>query len=120
MANIKIFGTIGQEPELRYTASQQPVLSFSVGIYTGGTKEKGYKDSVWAHCQAWDGKALFYAEQIRKGQRVTVEGQPLPPRTYKKDGREVSAGLEIVVNRIAQGDEFRQAEIEPETDEIPY
>ena len=46
MANIKFSGIIGRDPESRYTPEGKRVLQFSVSLWTGGNKEKGYTDSL--------------------------------------------------------------------------
>lgn len=120
MANIKFCGNIGKEPELRYTPSQQPVLTFSVSLYTGGSKDNGYKESVWTRCTAWDDKALFLSDKLHKGQKITVEGQPQPPRTYQKDGKDVSAGLEVTVENVELGDGFKLPDVEENSNELSY
>jgi single-strand DNA-binding protein len=111
MSNIKFSGNIGKEPELRYTPDCKAILSFSVSLYTGGTKESGYKQSVWVKVNAWEELATTWSEKIHKGDKITVTGQPVEPREYKNrdTGLMVKAGLEVTAKAITVGDEFRDA-----------
>ena len=97
---IIITGTIAKEPETRYTPEGKAVLSFSVPLYTGGSKEKGYSESLWVKIVAWE----ILAEQwqsLTKGMKVKVSGTPKPKRMYtNKDGVEVQTDLEITANKI--------------------
>lgn len=109
MNNIKITGNIGKEPELRYTPEGKAVLSFRVSLYTGGSKENGYKPSVWVGVTMWEDKAVEMNDQLHAGEKVTVYGMTKPPRTYKNsDGQEVPAGLEVTASVIEKGNGFEE------------
>ena len=117
MANIKFSGNIGKEPELRYTPEGKPVLGFSVALYTGGTKEKGFSDPVWVRVSAFDDLAEKTSEFLTSGARVTVTGIPRPPRTWTdKSGAVHPVGLEITAREIELGDGFKTATVE----DVPY
>jgi single-stranded DNA-binding protein len=108
MSNIKFSGIIGREPESRYTPEGKRVLQFSVSLWTGGNKERGYTDSLWIRVEAWEALAELWADALQKGNRVTVTGTPKPPRTYKdRDGNERSAGVEVRAWEIEVGDAFK-------------
>lgn len=108
MSNIKFSGIIGKEPESRYTPEGKRVLQFSVSLWTGGNKERGYTDSLWIRVEAWEERAELWADKLAKGNRVTVTGTPKPPRTYKdRDGNERSAGVEVRAWEIEVGDAFK-------------
>jgi len=97
---ITIVGNIGKPPDLRYAPNGNAVLTFSMALYTGGSKDKGYKESVWVRVTAWEELAETMNEVLDKGMRVRVAGIPQPPRTYDKDGEKVSAGLEVTAQTI--------------------
>lgn len=105
MSNIKISGRIFDDPVMRYTKTGKAVLSWKIGLYTGKTGDD-YNKSVWVTCYAWEQEAERLNGVLAKKMAVTVEGQPLPPRTYEKDGIEKQVGLEINARRVAIGDEF--------------
>ncbi|MHB8961991.1 MAG: single-stranded DNA-binding protein [Saccharofermentanales bacterium] len=126
MNNIKFSGNIGKEPTLRYTPEGKAVLSFSVSLYTGGSRTEGYKPSRWIGVTAWEQLAEDMNATLTKGAKVTVSGMVKPPRNYTRDGAEVDAGLEVTASLIELGDMFRDAP-EPgsiaeqaEQDSIPF
>ena len=110
---IIITGTIAKEPELRYTPEGKAVLSFSVPLYTGGSKAKGFSESLWCKVVAWE----ILAEQwqsLTKGGKVKVSGTPKPKRMYtNKNGAEVQADLEITANKIEVVGRTSEEEILP-------
>ena len=114
--NIKLSGIVGK-PEQRYTPEGKAVLTFSLGMYTGGNKDAGYKDRAWVRCEAWEQLAESSA-WVEKGKTVTVTGQAKTPRKWTdKEGNERDAGFEIVAREITQGDEFKPESL---PDDVPF
>ena len=112
--NIKLTGIVGK-PESRYTPEGKAILTFSLGLYTGGNKDAGYKDRAWVRCEAWEELA---ETALEKGETVTVTGQAKTPRKWTdKDGNERDAGFEVVAREIVAGDAFREGKPE---DEYPF
>ena len=104
--NIKLTGIVGK-PESRYTPEGKAVLTFSLGLYTGGNKEAGYKERAWVRVEAWEQLAEANSA-LEKGATVTVTGQAKTPRKWTdKDGAEHAAGFEVVAREILQGDGFK-------------
>lgn len=112
--NIKLSGIVGK-PESRFTPEGKAVLTFSLGMYTGGSQAAGYRDRAWIRVEAWEELA---ETALEKGQTVTVTGQAKTPRKWTdKEGNERDAGFEVVAREITQGDAFR----EPAADEdMPF
>lgn len=111
------FAGIVARPESRYTPEGKQILTFSVGLYTGGNKEAGYKDRQWIRVEALEALAEQWAS-LQKGQTVTVSGRPKPPRTWTdKEGKERDAGFEVVAREIVNGD-FERVELP--ADEYPF
>lgn len=77
MLNKSIFmGRLTHEPELRHTASNIPVMSFSVAV------ERDYKDADtgergvdFIDVVAWRQTAEFICNYFSKGQMIIVEGR---------------------------------------------
>ena len=85
------FAGIVARPENRYTPDGKQILTFSVGLYTGGNKTDGYKDRQWIRVEAWEALAEQWAS-LEKGKTVTVIGRPKPPRKWTdKEGNERDA-----------------------------
>lgn len=103
--NIKLSGIVGK-PESRYTPEGKAILTFSLGLYTGGNKEQGYRDRAWVRVEAWEELAEANAG-LEKGATVTITGQAKTPRKWTdKSGVERDAGFEVVAREITQGDDF--------------
>ena len=114
--NTKLAGIVGK-PEQRYTPEGKAVLTFSLGMYTGGNKEAGYKERAWVRREAWEQLAEANST-LEKGATVTVTGQAKTPRKWTdKEGNERDAGFEIVAREITQGDEFKPESL---PDDVPF
>ena len=82
-----IIGTLGADPEVRYTGSDTAVTTFSVATnssYKDGNGEK-VETTEWHRIVAWGRLAEICGEWLYKGARVYVEGA-LQTRSYEKDG----------------------------------
>jgi single-strand DNA-binding protein len=72
MQVITITGNCGKDPEKRTTQSNDEVCSFSVGVKQGW----GDKASTnWYRCNVWGKRAGTVAQHLRKGSKVTVNGE---------------------------------------------
>ena len=106
MSNITFTGRIVADVELRFTPQAKAILQFPVYLYTGGSKEAGYKPSQRILVDVWDNAEQLNAT-LKKGDVVTITGTCKPPRTYTKDGVEKSAGFEVTAHVVEMGDMFR-------------
>ena len=88
---IVITGNLGQDPELWFIPSGKAVCTISVGDtprrkneQTGQWEDAG--DTLWLRCTIWREKAEAVAEQLKRGDAVTVIGR-LKQRSWEdKDG----------------------------------
>jgi len=65
-------GNLGGDSELKWTASENPVLGFSVGT----TKSWGNKKKTeWIKCSLWGKRAESLHPYLKKGVAVTVTGE---------------------------------------------
>lgn len=72
MQVIVITGNVGRDPEKRSTQSGDEVCSFSVGVKQGW----GDKASTnWFRCNVWGKRAATVHQHLRKGSKVTVNGE---------------------------------------------
>lgn len=88
MSTIQTFiGNIGQEPELTYSQSGIPRLTFTIGSSERVKDGDQWTDgpTSWRRVTAWRGLAEGLAEQLAKGKRVLVVGKE-QVREYEKDG----------------------------------
>lgn len=91
-----ICGSLGADPELRYTQAQKAVATFNVAT-SHGTKEK--KETEWHKVVCWEALAENCAKYLAKGKRVLVEGR-IQTRSYEdKDGVKRYA-VEIIASNV--------------------
>ena len=79
-----IMGTLGRDPELRYTSGSKAVCSLSVATNDGA---KGATTN-WHKVTVWDKQAENCKEYLQKGSEVWVEGY-VNYRSYDKNGTKV-------------------------------
>lgn len=93
-----LMGRLTADPELRYTASNIPVTSFTLAV------ERAYKtgeerQTDFINIVAWRQRAEFVSKYFRKGQLVAVEGSIQQRRYTDKDGNNRSA-FEVIANNV--------------------
>ena len=91
-----IIGNLGNEPELRYTASGVPVTSFNVAVNRRWTKEDGSpgEETTWFRVSAWRKLGETCAQYLHKGRQVMVIGR-VSARAYTTADGEQRASLEV-------------------------
>jgi single-strand DNA-binding protein len=83
MNTITIHGTVGQEPELRFSASNNAVLTFSVADNYGKDDKK---KTTWHNVIVFGKVAENVANSIAKGTTVLITGRYEQEEFTKKDG----------------------------------
>jgi single-strand DNA-binding protein len=83
MNNITIHGTVGQDPELRFSASNNAVLTFSVADNYGKDDKK---KTTWHNVIVFGKVAENVANSISKGTTVLITGRYEQEEFTKKDG----------------------------------
>jgi single-strand DNA-binding protein len=83
MNNITIHGTVGQDPELRFSASNTAVLTFSVADNYGKDDKK---KTTWHNVIVFGKVAENVANSIAKGTSVLITGRYEQEEFTKKDG----------------------------------
>lgn len=100
---INIIGTVGREPELRYTADGKASCSFSVA--SNRKLQNGKQETIWFKVTAWDRMAENISNYCKKGMTVHVIGRLVcteqgTPRTYTKQDGTTAASFEIVAKEF--------------------
>lgn len=74
---VLILGNLGQDPELRYTPSQVPVVTLNVATTDYRQSQDGQKQEVteWHRIVVWNKLAENCAKYLAKGRSVFVEGK---------------------------------------------
>lgn len=88
MNKVIIIGNLGQDPEMRYSASGNPLTRFSVATnrrYTTASGEQ-QEQTEWFNCTAFGRLAETCNQYLTRGQQVYIEGR-LSTRQYdRRDG----------------------------------
>jgi len=92
---IEIIGNIGSEPEMKYTPSAKPVISFSVAC---NSKFGDTERTEWFSVIAWNKLAETCNQYLTIGQQVFVEGR-LQTRSWETDGVK-HYKTEVIANRV--------------------
>jgi single-strand DNA-binding protein len=98
---VLIIGSLGRDPELRYTPSGRPVASFSVATSRTWTSSEGERreETEWFNVVAWGNLAEICKTHLNKGQQVYVEGR-LQTRGWEDDNGTRHYRTELVANEM--------------------
>lgn len=89
-------GNLGNDAEVRYTADQKPITSWSVAVTSGyGKSEK----TNWVRCSMFGDRGTKLAEYLKKGTQVAVSGEVSLNEYTNKQG-EVKTTLECNVSNL--------------------
>ena len=101
--HIVIMGRLTRDPDLRYTQSQLPVVSFTLAVdrdFSG--KDGGEKQTDFIDCVAWRSTAEFVNKYFTKGSMAAVSGRlQLRDWTNREGSKRRSA--EVIVDNIYFG-----------------
>jgi len=100
---ITVVGNLVADPELRFTASGQPVATFRVAstprVRDNATNEWKDGDSLFLTCNVWRQAAENVAESLQRGMRVIVTGR-LKQRNYETKEGEKRTVYEVEVDDV--------------------
>jgi len=99
---VTLLGTLGRDPELKYTPSGTPVAKFSMATNERfKDKEGNWQDRTeWHNIVAWQRTAEIIGEYVKKGDRLYVEGKLQTSSWEDKQSGEKKYRTEVVVNDI--------------------
>src|SRR5215213_8612850 len=97
-----IIGNLGRDPEMRYTPNGRPVTEFSVAV-NQSTKNQQTGEWVeatdWFRVSVWGDRAERAAENLRKGNKVFVEGRFKTREFEGRDGQKRTS-LELTADSL--------------------
>jgi single-strand DNA-binding protein len=101
MLKATLLGNLGNDPDMRYSASGSPLLRFNVASnFRTRTPEGEYQDKTeWVRVTVTGNRAESLSQYLRKGSRVYVEGR-LEARPWTDQKGEIRAGLEVLANEV--------------------
>ena len=98
---VLIIGNIGTEPEMRFTASGNPVTTFRMATSRTYTAPDGERkqETEWFSVITWNKLAETCNQFLAKGKRAYVEGR-LQTRTWDGPDGQKHYRVEIVANTV--------------------
>ncbi len=96
---ITLIGTVGREPELRYTADGKACCSMSVA--SNRPTGNGMKETHWFKVTTWEKTAENVSNMVHKGMKVFVIGRLIAdketgsPRLFQKQDGTYAASFEV-------------------------
>jgi len=125
---VMIIGNVGNEPEMRFTPTGNPVTSFRVAtnrVYTTAEGERK-EETEWFTIVTWGRLAENCNQFLTKGQRIYAEGR-LHTRIWESQDGQKHSRAEVIANRVIfldkraaapfpeeKGEETETGEIEPQ------
>ena len=104
---IIIAGSLGNDPELRYTPAGQAVTNFSVAADDSYTNSQGerVKRTVWFRVAAWGKLGEVCNTYLAKGRKVLVEGklnhdENGNPKTFTRNDGSAGASFEVSAQTV--------------------
>jgi single-strand DNA-binding protein len=99
---IMIIGNLGRDPEMRYTPSGRPVTQFSVAVNQSTKNQQTgewTEETDWFRVSVFGDRAERAAEQLRKGNRVFVEGR-FRTREFEGNDGQKRTSLDITADNV--------------------
>lgn len=98
---VLIIGSLGADPEMRYTPGGKPVTSYSVEVNRGWRTSEGERKEAteWFNVVAWGNLAEICNQFLRKGSQVYVEGR-LQTRNWEDSSGTRHYRTELVANEM--------------------
>lgn len=117
---VMIIGSVGADPEMRYTPSGKPVTSFSVAVNRGWRTSEGERKEAteWFNIVSWGNLAEICSQHLHKGSHVYVEGR-LQTRSWEDAEGVRHYRTELVASEMIMLD-GRVPVIEEEYNELEY
>jgi single-strand DNA-binding protein len=102
LCKVMIIGNLGADPEMRYTPSGRPVTQFNVAV-NQSTKNQQTGEWVeatdWFRISVWGDRAERAAENLRKGNRVFVEGR-FKTREFEGNDGQKRTSLDVTADNV--------------------
>ncbi len=110
---VMIIGTLGHDPEMRYTPSGKSVTSFSLEANRTWVTAEGahHQEAEWFNVVAWGNLAEICNQYLSKGSKVYIEGR-LQTRSWEDQNGQRHYRTEVVATEMIILDEKERAEDE--------
>ena len=99
MNKIFISGHLTKSPELRYTANQKVVATFTLAVDSPFLNKDGVKEADFIPVVVWEKTAEVINQHCTKGQKLLVEGR-VQVRNYETTSGEKRWMTEVIGDKI--------------------
>jgi single-strand DNA-binding protein len=102
LCKVMIIGNLGADPEMRYTPNGRPVTQFNVAVNQSTKNQQTgewIEETDWFRVSVFGDRAERAAEQLRKGNKVFVEGRFKSREFEGKDG-EKRTSLDVISDNV--------------------
>lgn len=114
--NVTLTGTLGRDPELRFTRDGKAVATMNVVTSKSVRDDDGKwenQEETWWRVTAWEKLAENVAETLMKGDPVVIIGRAFTERYEDKDGNERQS-LKVNAYNVALDLKRRSASVKRE------
>ena len=112
--NCTIQGRLTRDPELRYTASNTPVASFTLAVDRSRKNANGEYDTDFIDCAAFGKTAEFVKNWFSKGMMAIVVGR-IQSRNWEDRNGNKRTSVEINANEVLFGESKKDKQSAPAT-----
>ena len=104
-----LMGRLTRDPELKYTNSNTPVVTFSIAVDRNYSGNNGERQTDFIDIVAWRKTAGFISQWFTKGQMIVVVGSIQSRRWQDKNGNNRTS-IEVVADEVQFGESKRSRE----------
>src|SRR6476659_6472391 len=97
-----IIGNLGADPEMRYTPNGRPVTQFNVAVNQSSKNQQTgewVEETDWYRVSVFGDRAERAAENLRKGNRVFVEGR-FKTREFEGNDGQKRTSLDVTADNV--------------------
>lgn len=99
MNRIYLIGNLTHDPELSETASGLPVVNFSLAVNRSYASADGERQTDFFRCTAWRGTAEAIARNVKKGNKLAVNGE-IQFRNYEDNQGVKRTATDVIVSDV--------------------
>jgi single-strand DNA-binding protein len=102
METSQYIGTVGSDPDVRFTPANKKVVSFSIAINKTWYNQAGEKQqkTKWVKCVAWEKTADTLEKYVHKGDRIFVSGEMDVNTWTDKSSGEAKGQLQLTIREF--------------------
>lgn len=112
-STLTISGSLGRDPELRYTTGGRAVCQFTVAVshrYKSG--DEWQEETAWVDCTAWAELGEHVAQSCSKGTRVVVSGRLKQDEWTDRETQQKRSKLAVVADDVGVSLKWATAVVE--------